>query len=285
MARPTWKGHLRLSLVACEVNLTPATTESERISFHMLNPETHNRVRQQLIDGETGDVVDRKSVVKGYEYDKGQYVIVEDAELEKVRIESTRTIDIERFVDRSDVDDLYFNKPYFMAPEGKISEEAFAVIREAMARQDKVAIARLVLSAREHVVAIEPKGKGMALTTLRAPNEVRASDDVFADLKDAKVDPDMVKLAQSIIASKAGSFDPSAFEDRYQAALRELVEAKLKGRKLTTPKVAAPSNVVNLMEALRKSVAESADQPSSPSRREARPVRRKPAPSRKRKAS
>jgi DNA end-binding protein Ku len=286
MARPSWKGHLRLSLVACEVTLTPATTESERISFHMLNPETQNRVKQQLVDSQTGDVVERGDVVKGYEFEKGQYVIIDDDEIEKVKIESTHTIDIERFVDRDEVDDIYYNKPYFMAPEGKISEEAFAVIRDAMERQGKIAIGRLVLSAREHVVAIEPHGKGMSLTTLRAANEVRSEKTAFADIKDVKIDADMVKLAESIIVGKAGPFDPASFEDRYQAALRELVEAKLKGKKVTLPKSAEPSNVVNLMDALRRSVQDSQARERAPSRKTSEKTpKRKAASTRKRKAS
>jgi DNA end-binding protein Ku len=254
MARPTWKGHLRLSLVSCAVTLSPATTESELVRFHMLNPKTQNRVKQQLIDSETGDVVERKDVVKGYEVDKGQFVIVDEKELKNVQIESTHTIDIERFVDRGAVDDLYYSKPYFMVPDGKVAEEAYAVIREAMRRQDKIAIARVVLSAHEHVVIIEPRDEGMSVMTLRAPNEVRSTKSAFAEMKGVKADAEMIKLAESIIATKVGLFEPSLFEDRYQAALRELVEAKMKGRKLPKPQASKPNNVVNLMDALRRSI-------------------------------
>jgi DNA end-binding protein Ku len=276
-----------LSLVSCAVTLSAATTESELVRFHMLNPKTKNRVKQQLVDSETGEAVERSDVIKGYEFDKGQFVVVDDEELSAVKVESTHTIDIERFVDRADVDDAYYNKPYFMVPDGKISEEAYAVIHEAMRHQGKIAIARLVLSAREHVVAIAPDGKGMSLTTLRAPNEVRSAKAAFADVKEAKLDPQMVKLAESIIAQKIGPFEPSRFEDRYQAALRDLVEAKLKGRKPTPSPTQQPSNVVNLMDALRKSI-EGARAPA-PSRKETgrKPAKRKAAakPARHSKAS
>jgi DNA end-binding protein Ku len=264
--RPTWKGHLRLSLVSCAVTLSPATSDSRRISFHLLNPRTHNRVKQQYVDAETGAAVDGKALVKGYEVDDGQYVVVGDDELDKIKIESSHTIDIERFVERGAVDRIYYNKPYFMAPEGRVSEEAYAVIREAMRHQDRVAIARLVLSAREHVVAIEPYGEGMSVTTLRAPNEVRSAESAFEEIPRAKVAPEMLKLAESIIADKAGRFDPAMFEDRYQAALQEIVAAKTAGRKPSLPRAARPSNVVNLMDALRRSVHKSSAKPPAPAR-------------------
>ncbi len=283
--RATWKGHLRLSLVTCAVNLSPATTEIERISFHMLNPATQNRVKQQLVDAETGDVVDRKDVVKGYEYEKGRYVIVDDDELEKIKIESTHTIDIERFVERENVDRFYYNKPYFMVPEGRIAEEAYAVIREAIKRQERVAIGRLVLSAREHVVAIEPHDTGMSVTTLRSPEEVRSTRTAFQDLKQPRLSDDMVKLAESIIAGKTGPFDPDMFEDRYQAALREVIDAKLKHRKPSLPKTREPGNVVNLMDALRRSVHESTLKPAAGNRGRGAAKRKAAARPRRRKAS
>jgi DNA end-binding protein Ku len=265
-SRPTWKGHLRLSLVSCAVTLSPATTDSRRISFHLLNPRTQNRVKQQYVDAETGTVVDNKSLVKGYEIDGEQHVVIDDDELDKIKLESTHTIDIERFVERAEVDGIYYNKPYFMVPDGKVSEEAYAVIREAMRRQGKVAIARLVLSAREHVVAIEPTGEGMSVTTLRAPNEVQSAKLAFEDIRKAKVTPEMLKLAESIIADKVGPFEPSMFEDRYQAALQEIVEAKTAGRKPALPRTARPSNVVNLMDALRRSVRQSHAKPAAPAK-------------------
>ena len=264
-----------MSLVACAVTLSPATTEIERINFHMLNPKTQNRLKQQLVDAETGETVDRADVIKGYEFDKDQFVVVDEAELAGIKIESTHTIDIERFVDRSEVDDLYYSKPYFMVPDGKISEEAYAVIREAMRRQGKVAIARLVLSAREHIVAIAPDDGGMSVTTLREPNEVRSAKTAFAGIREIKVDPQMVKLAESIIAEKVGPFEPKMFEDRYQAALRELVDAKQKGRKPTSPRASQPSNVVNLMDALRRSVKGARKPATSPKETTREPAKRK----------
>jgi DNA end-binding protein Ku len=286
MARPSWKGHLRLSLVTCAVHLVPATSDSERISFHMLNPKTGNRVKQQLVDAETGDVVERSDVVKGYEYEKGTYVVIEDDELAKIKIESTHTIDVERFVDRAKVDSFYYNRPYFMLPDGRISEEAYAVIREAIKRTGMVGIGRLVLSAREHVVAIEPHDAGMALTTLRAPNEVRRARDAFEDLRDVKLEKEMVELASSIVKGKAGPFDPKMFEDRYQDALRKLVEAKAHGKRPALPKAdAAPRNVVNLMDALRRSVHHSASKPPAQSKSRRASHGRSPATKRHRKAS
>ena len=283
MPRPSWKGHLRLSLVTCAVHLVPATSDSERVRFHMLNPKTGNRVRQQLVDSETDDVVERSDVVKGYEYEKGNYVVVDDDELAKIKIESTHTIDVDRFVARDKVDSFYYDRPYFMLPEGKISEEAYAVIREAIKRTDMVGIGRLVLSAREHVVAIEPHGQGMALTTLRAPNEVRRARDVFEDLRDIKLEKEMIELASSIVTGKAGPFEPKMFEDRYQEALRALVEAKAHGKRPALPKAeAAPRNVVNLMDALRRSVNQGGAKP--PARSKTRRASHGPA-SRRRKAS
>lgn len=276
MARPSWKGHLRLSLVTCAVHLTPATTESERVSFNMLNPATQNRVKQQLVDGVTGDVVERSDVVKGYEYEKGSYVVVDDEEIERIKIESTHTIDVERFVDGKDVDTFFYNRPYFMAPEGKISEEAYAVIREAIAQTGKVAIGRLVLSQREQVVAIQPHDKGMSVTTLRAPNEVRSAREAFADIGDVKLEREMVELAKSIIKGKAGPFEPKMFEDRYQEALRELVEAKVAGRAPSLPQTEAPRNVVNLMDALRRSVSGSSAKPPAESKSKS-PKAKRPA--------
>lgn len=279
MPRAIWRGHLRLSLVSCEVSLYPATTEAEHIHFHMLSPKTENRVRQQLVDAETGDVVERKQVLHGYEYAKGRYVVVDDKELDRLKIESSHVIDIETFIDADDLDPLYLEKPYFMVPEGKLGAEAFAVIRAAMARQGKVGLGSVVLAQREHPVAVRPQGDGLSLTTLRSADEVRSDKALFGTIKSAKVQDDMVKLAESIIVGKAGDFDASAFHDRYQEALHALVESKRKGRKYKAPKVSKPSNVINLMDALRRSVG--ASQKSS----RTHPVRPRKAASRRRKAS
>jgi len=275
--RPTWKGHLRLSLVTCAVKLTPATSQREHVRFHLLNAATNNRVREQWVDEKTGDVVERKRTVKGYEAARGRYVVVGNDELDKLKIESTHTIDIERFVERSELDPLYLDKPYFMEPDGKLATEAFAVIREAMRHQAKIGIARLVLAQREHVVAIEPYDRGMSVTTLRAPNDVRSAKSVFGAIKPTKVDQEMLKIAESIIATKRGAFEPNLFEDRYQAALRALVEAKIKGHKFTAPRSEPPAKVVDLMQALRKSLAQSGAQGQGRRTRPARGTARRAA--------
>lgn len=279
MPRPIWRGHLRLSLVTCEVSLYTATTEAEHIHFHMLSPKTENRVRQQLVDAETGDVVERKQVLHGYEYAKGRYVIVDDKELARLKIESSRVLDIEAFVDATELDPVYLEKPYFMVPEGKLGAEAFAVTRAAMTRQGKVALGRVVLSQREHMVVIRPHGDGMSATTLRSADEVRSDKGLFASVKAAKVKDDMVKLAESIMVDKAGAFDAGTFQDRYQDALKALVASKRKGKAYKPPKLETPSNVVNLMDALKRSVS-AAQKPAR-----ARATRARRASPRQRKAS
>lgn len=277
MARPIWRGHLRLSLVTCEVSLYAATTEAEHIHFHMLAPKTENRVRQQLVDAETGHVVARKDVLHGYEYAKGSHVVVEDKELARLKIETSHVIDIEAFVDADDLDPVFLEKPYFIVPEGKLGAEAFAVIRAAMARQGKVALGCVVIAQREHPLAIRPHGDGMSATTLRSADEVRSDKGLFAAVKATKVKDDMVKLAESIMVDKAGEFDPASFRDRYQEALRQLVDSKRKGKPYKAPKLAKPSNVINLMDALKRSVDAAQPRARAPSRPRRAAARRRKA--------
>ena len=253
--RAYWKGSLKLSLVTCPVVLYPASTTVEKTKFHMINRDTGNRLKQQMIDAETGDVVDKDQKARGYEISKGEYVEIEKEELESVQIESNHTIDIDNFVPRDEIDRRYLNNPYYIAPDGKAGADAFAVIRDAMKDQDRVALARIVLTNREHIIAIEPLGKGLLGTTLRYPYEVRDETDYFDDIKSPKISKDMIELATHILDSKASHFDPRKFKDEYETALKALVKRKAAGKPV---KVAAkeekPDNVINLMDALKASL-------------------------------
>jgi len=260
--RATWNGFLRLSLVSCPVYLTPATTEAAHIRLHQLNPETGNRVRQMLVDSETGEPVDRAAVVKGYEYERHQYVVVPDEELQALRIESSQTIDLDRFVAGDEVDPLYLDTPYYVHPDGKIAVETFRVIGQAMAETGRLGLGRIVLSNRERMVLVEPRGGGMLMRTLRSAAEVRAAE--FAEPGEA-ADPDMVAVAKTIIERRAGAFDPGEFRDRYQEALRELVESKLAGKPRRRQPVEEEPKVIDLMEALKRSLA--AEKPAAASAR------------------
>lgn len=252
--RASWKGYLKLSLVSCAVALYPASSQSGRVSFNTLNRETGNRLRQQMIDAETGEIVEREDRVRGFEVSKGHYVQVEDEEIEALQIESNHTIDIERFVPREEVDIVYLDGSHYMAPEGKVAEEAFAVIREAMEKEGVVGIGRVVLSRRERLVVLEPRGRGILATSLRSAKEVRNDESYFADIGDVDVSEDMLDLATHIIGRKKGHFDASKFEDRYEDALIEMLAAKGEGRAMKMKAPQKGSNVVNLMDALRRSI-------------------------------
>ena len=253
-ARPTWQGHLRLSLVTCPVALYTATQASGEVHFNLLHKDTHNRIRMIPTDPEKGPV-ERKDLVKGYEYEKDSYIVVTQDEIDAVRLESTRTIDIERFVDAGDIDRLYWDNPYFLAPDGKLALDAFSVIRDAMGKTKKVALARLVMHQRERLLGIEPRGKGLIAWSLRSNKEVRDVGDYFDDIPAHKGDSEMVAIAEKIIEQKQGPFDPSKFNDRYEDALRYLIAEKKKGKGRTV-KAQEPedTNVVDLMAALKKSL-------------------------------
>ncbi|MGK7867148.1 Ku protein [Falsiroseomonas sp. E2-1-a20] len=253
-ARPSWGGHLRLSLVSCPVSLFPATTSAHDIRFHLINPETGNRIRTRTFDAE-GDEVERRDLVRGYEIEKDEYILLTDEEIKSVRLDSTKTIDIERFVDAADIDRIYWDNPYYLVPDGKAGADAFVVIRTAMEKSAKVALARVVMGTRERIVAIEPRGAGMLVTTLRTHDEVRDSSEYFEDVPKVKADAGMIEIAERIIAQKAGPFDPAGFKDRYEDALRALIESKRDGDGGGT-KAPAPreDNVIDLMEALRRSL-------------------------------
>ena len=252
--RANWKGYLKLSLVSCAVALFPATSTSQRVRFIILSRKTGHRVRYDVVDAETGDPVPEDDRVKGYKIDKDAYVLVEEDEFDQVALESTHTIDIESFVPRREVDAIYLDAPYYLVPDDRIAQEAFAVIREAMKKEDVVGLARVVLNRRERIVMIEPRAKGLLATTLHYKNEVRNDAVYFEDIPDIKIGSDMLDLAVHIVETKTAHFDPTKFEDRYEQVLAELVQSKRAGQTVTAKPAPQPSNVVNLMDALRRSV-------------------------------
>jgi DNA end-binding protein Ku len=251
--RPAWQGHLRLSLVSCPVALFGATTHAHDVSFHLLNPKTHNRIRMIPTDPDTGPV-ERADLVKGYEIAKDKYVVVTDEELDAVRLETTRTIDIERFVDAGDIDRLYWNDPYYLVPNEKSGIEAYVVIRDALAQADRIAIGRVVMHTRERVVALEPRGRGIVAYTLRSAEEVIDAAAIFSSIPNARSDKKMVAIAEKIIEQQEGRFDPTLFEDRYEKSLRDLIRRKEKGGKPVKAEPVKDTNVIDLMAALRKSL-------------------------------
>jgi len=254
--RPSWQGHLKLSLVTCPVGLYTATDAGSGVSFNLINPATGNRIKMITTDPDTGPV-DRSDLVKGYPIGKNEYVLFTDDEIKSVRVESSKTIEIERFVPESEIDRLYWDYPYFLAPDGKMAQEPFAVIREAMAQSKQVALGKVVLSQRERLIALEPRGKGILAYTLRTADEVRNPAHIFEDISDEKPSAEMIALARKIIETKEGHFDPSTFVDRYDEALRAMIEQKQRGRKpAKAPEVITDrGNVINLMDALKASVA------------------------------
>src|SRR6218665_1701637 len=253
--RASWKGHIRLSLVSCPVKLFPATSASERISFNQLHKDTHNRINMKPVDPELG-LVERSDLVRGYEYEDKQYIIIEDSDLEAVRIESSHMMNIEAFVDEEEVDVIYQDAPYYLAPDGAMAEETFAVLREALKRSGKVAIARLVMSSRERVITIGARENGMFVTTLRNPNEVRGTSEYFGNIPDVKADEEMLQLAEKLIEQKVKHFDPKDYEDRYETALMQMIREKLRGHKPIIASAPERGNVINLMDALKASLGE-----------------------------
>jgi DNA end-binding protein Ku len=253
--RAYWKGSLKLSLVSCPVALYPATTSTEKTHFHMINKETGNRLKQQMVDAGTGDVVEGDQKARGYELKKGEYVEVEKEELDAVQIESSHIIDIDGFVPEDEIDKRYIDHPYYIVPDGKAGIDAFAVIRDAMKNKDRVALARIVLTNREHIIAIEPLGKGLLGITLRYPYEVRDEHEYFDDIKNPKISKDMIELASHILDTKAAHFDPSKFRDEYENALKTLVRRKAAGKPVkAAEREERPDNVISLMDALQQSL-------------------------------
>ncbi len=253
-ARPTWSGHLRLSLVTCPVALYNATTTAGDVHFNLLNPKTGSRIKMVTVDAETGETLNRSDLIKGYEVEKGRYVTLTNEEIASVKLESTRVIDIERFVDADDIDRLYWDKPYYMVPDGKLGAEAFAVIREAMERSNQVALGRVVMHTRERLVALEPRGNGIMATTLRVADEVRSADDVFDGIPNVKADAGMIGIAAKIIEQQHGDFEPDTFRDRYEDALKAMIKEKEGAEPAKAAPKAKETNVVDLMAALKASL-------------------------------
>src|ERR1700729_345562 len=265
--RANWKGFLRLSLVTCPVALYPATSESEKVSFNQLNRKTGHRIKYAKVDADTGEEVANEDIVKGYKVDTDTFVEVTKEELENVALESTRTIEIDEFVDRSEIDPRYLIRPYYLTPDGKAGHDAFAVIRETIREMNKVAIGRVVLTNREHIIALEPLDKGLMGTLLRYPYEVRSADEYFDEIQDVKVTKDMLDLAKHIVNQKAGRFEPGKFEDQYEAALIELINSKRAGKPVTAKARPRGENVVDLMDALRQSISKASSPPAKPDKK------------------
>jgi DNA end-binding protein Ku len=254
--RPAWQGHLKLSLVTCPVALYNGVSATGDIHFNLLNPKTMNRIKMITTDPETGPI-ERSELVKGYQVEKDRYIILTDEEIKSVRLESTKSINIERFVDADEIDRLYWNDPYYLVPNGDLGVEAFAVIREAMRQSNKIALGRVVMSTRERLIALEPRGKGIVAYTLRTHDEIKQPESFFDDIKDVKPDKSMIDIAQRIIEQQEGEFEPKEFNDRYEDALRDLIASKQSGQKPVEAKDPGDTNVVDLMEALRQSLQKS----------------------------
>ena len=267
--RPTWQGHLRLSLVSCPVALYTATNAAGDVHFHLINPATNNRINMITVDPKAGPVK-RGDLVKGFEISKDKYVLFSNEELKSVKLESTRIIDIDRFVPADEIDRTYWDHPYFLAPDGNVAQEAFGVIREAMERTGQIALGRVVLATRERIVAIEPFEKGMMAYSLRSKDEVRSAGAIFDSISDNKPDEAMIAIAEKIIQQKAGPFDPSKFVDRYEDALKALIKRKQKGEEVEEVDEPDNTNVIDLMEALRASLGKKgqAAKPAKPPKAE-----------------
>src|ERR1700726_378786 len=269
--RANWKGFLRLSLVTGPVALYPATSDSEKISFNQINRNTGHRIKYSRVDADTGEEVPNEDIMKAFKVDTDTYVEVTKEELENVALESTRTIEIDEFVAREEIDPRYIIRPYYLRPDGKVGHDAFAVIRETIRSMDKVAIGRLVLTNREHIIALEALGKGLMGTLLRYPYEVRSEDEYFDEIQDVKVTKDMLDLAKHIVDQKSGRFEPEKFEDHYETALVDLINSKRNGKPVTTKARPRGENVVDLMDALRKSVGGAAAEANAPRKNAKRP--------------
>jgi DNA end-binding protein Ku len=283
--RANWKGFLRLSLVTCPVALYPATSDTEKISFNQINRATGHRIKYLKVDAETGDEVASDDIMKGYKVDTDSYIEITKDELENIALESTRTIEIDQFVPRSEIDDLYLVRPYYIVPDGKVGHDAYAVIRETIRTTDKVALARVVLTNREHVIGLEARDNGLVGMLLRYPYEVRDASEYFDDIQDVKITKDMLDLAKHIVEQKSGHFQPDLFEDHYETALTELINKKMSGQPIAAKARPRGDNVVDLMDALRKSLGQDGKSAPGKAAAEKPAAAAKPAKAKKRKTA
>ena len=278
--RPSWQGYLKLSLVTCPVALYTATNAGGDVHFNLINPATNNRIKMTTIDPDTGPI-ERSALVKGYEVSKGEYILLTDEEIKSVKLESTKTIDIERFVAGDQIDRLYWDNPYYLAPDGKLAQEAFGVIRTAMEKSGQIALGRIVMATRERILALEPRGKGILAYTIRSDAEVRKPDEIFAGFSNVPADAGMIAIAEKIIEQQEGPFDPSQFVDRYEAALKALIEEKKKGHVPAAIAEPETTNVIDLMAALQASLrgkAKTSVPAAKPSAAKAKPAQAKAVP-------
>ncbi len=264
--RPIWRGHLRLALVSCPVALYSANHDRGSLHFNLINPKTGNRIRMITQDAETGDTLSRGDLVKGYEFKKNSYLIVDDEDFESARIESSTTVKIDKFVDAASIDPIYFDASYYVAPDGDAGQDVYLVLRDAIAATGKIALSRCVIARREHPIAIMPMGKGLVVHTLHEERDLNDYGNLFDALPKAKPDPDMVQLATQLIDRQVGKYDPADVEDRYETRLRAMIEAKLKGEGIEAEEADEPDrgNVIDLMAALKKSLGEAAEAPAAP---------------------
>ncbi|MCA1456833.1 Ku protein [Bradyrhizobium sp. BRP22] len=272
--RANWKGFLRLSLVTCPVALYPATSDTEKVSFNQVNRKTGHRIKYAKVDAETGEEVAAEDIMKGYKVDTDTYIEITKDELDDIALESTRTIEIDEFVPKADIDSRYLIRPYYLIPDGKVGHDAFAVIRETIRDLNKVAIGRVVLTNREHVIALEPLGKGLLGTLLRYPYEVRDEKEYFDDVQDVKITKDMLDLAKHIVEQKSADFDPEEFDDRYETALIDLINQKRNGLPVAKPAPKSTGNVINLMDALKRSLANEKQAPAPAKAKGKKPKKR-----------
>jgi DNA end-binding protein Ku len=267
-------------MVSCPIALFPATSEREKISFHQISKNTGHRIKYRKVDADTGDEVEADDIVKGYEVGKGQYIELQPDELEAVAIESKRTIEIDKFVPRKEIYEIFFNSPYYIVPNGEVGAQAFAVIREAIKKDGMVALGKVVFTSREHIIALEARGKGLMRVTLRYPYEVRKENDYFDDIPDERIAKDMLDRAGHIVDTKAGHFDPQEFEDQYESALKDLLKQKQTSKPIERSPEPKRSNVVSLLDALRQSLAgegSTGKKPAAPSSKQRRAPAKRPS--------
>jgi len=261
MARPIWRGHLRLALVSCPVALHNARHDRAGIRFHLINPDTGNRIRMITQDAETGKELERRDLVKGYEFRKNQYVLLNDEDFDSVKVESSSVMNIEKFIDTDSIDPVYYDAAYYAAPDGAAGRDVYAVLREAIAKTGKTALARVVISQRERTIAMRPTGDGLIAHTLYEERDLNSAKDLFEGLSGIKIDPEMVQLASQLVQRQSGQYDAADLEDRYETRLRAMIEAKLKGEGVDSGELTVPerTNVVDLMAALKKSLGQAAE--------------------------